>query len=51
MKASDDLPDQLTPVRTVSAFLVKDTSTSRRLWVVTQKRSIVLDIGGGDMRV
>jgi hypothetical protein len=47
VKASEDLPDQLTPVRTVRAFLVKEISTSRRLCVVTQNRSIVLDIKRG----
>lgn len=45
VNARDDLPDQLTPVRTVSVFLVNEMSTFRRLCVVTQKRSIVLDIG------
>ncbi len=48
MKAREDLPDQLTPVRTVSVFLVKDISTLRRLCVATQKRSIVLDIEKSD---
>jgi hypothetical protein len=45
VKASDDLPDPLTPVTTVRVFFSKEISIFLRLWVVTHVRSIVLDIG------